>query len=352
MKKILCLVLTIGLSLSLLAACSTGDEKPYLNVYNWGIYIDPEVLDIFEAETGIKIKYSEFDTNEDMYSKIKTNTTGDSYDVIFPSDYMIEQMIDEDMLAELDTTKMENYQHIDPKFLDTTYDPGNKFSVPYMWGTLGILYNTDMVDQPVDSWDILWNPDYTKEIYMMKSVRDSIAVALKKLGYSLNSTDPTELDAAKAALTEQKPLVIAYTGDEIKSKMLGQNGALCVVFSGDAITIVEEGAEQGLNFEYVLPKEGSNIWVDGMCILKTSKKYDMALQFIDFMCREDIAELNRAEINYATPQLQVYDALPDDIKNNALYYPADEHLVNFEYYQSLPEHSAVYNELWAEVLAK
>ena len=236
-----------------LAACGGGGGgqkvSTTINVFNWGDYIDESVLTDFEKEYGIKVNYDYFATNEEMYVKLKSG--GTDYDVLFPSDYMIARLIKEDMLHKLDFNNIPNIEHIDDRFKNLDYDPNNEYSVPYMWGTVGIAYNTTMVDEPVDSWNILWDPKYEGNILMMDSQRDSIAVALKKLGYSLNSRNEAELEQAKEELIKQKPLVLSYVGDEVKDKMIGGEAALAVVYSGEVIAIRWENPD----IAYSIPKK-------------------------------------------------------------------------------------------------
>ncbi len=223
------LIVTIAIGLLTLGGCSKSDSNvPTLKVYNWGDYIDEEVIAIFERETGIDVIYDTFETNESMYTKVKTMGAS-SYDVVIPSDYMIKRMADEGLLAEIDVTQLENYHLISDRYKGLEYDPDNNYSVPYMWGTVGILYNTTMVDEPVTSWSILWNEKYARNLFMMDSVRDSIGITLKMLGYSLNSTDIEHLKEAESKLMEQKPLVLAYTADEVKDKMIAGEAALAGV---------------------------------------------------------------------------------------------------------------------------
>lgn len=347
LKKSLTKVLLLACIVLVFAALSgCGEDKPILNVYNWGDYIDEGVLELFEEQTGIKVVYSTFEMNEDMYTKIKSSQ-GDSYDVIIPSDYMIIKMKNEGMLAKIDKSKLSNYDLIDKTFEENTYDSGNEYSVPYMWGTVGIVYNTEMVKEKVDSWSILWDEKYSGQIFMMDSVRDSIGITLKLLGYSLNSTNDAELEAAKQKLIEQKPLVISYTGDQVKDQMIAGEGALAVVYSGDAITIREKNE----NIEYAVPKEGSNIWVDAMCILESSPHKEEAHKFIDFMCSTEIAVKNREYINYSTPQSEVYEELPDEIKNDPTQYPSDEVIARCEYFDDPSDKISKYDTIWTEVLA-
>jgi len=347
LKKFLSVVLIAVMAATLIAlgGCSGANQgKQVLRVYNWGDYIDEEVISIFEEETGIDVIYDTFETNESMYTKIKTTGTS-TYDVIIPSDYMIKRMANEGLLAEIDMSKLENYPLIDDRFKGLEYDPENKYSVPYMWGTVGILYNTTMVDDPVDSWSILWNEKYARKIFMMDSVRDSIGITLKMLGYSLNSTDLDQLKQAEEKLKEQKPLVLAYTGDEVKDKMIAGEAALAVVYSGDAVTSIESNPD----LAYAVPKEGTNLWFDAMCILKDSPNKEAAMKFIDFMCRTDIAEMNRDFIGYSTPHSEVFEALPDEIKNDPVQYPSQEVLDNSEVFADLGESVAYYEDLWVRV---
>lgn len=316
-------------------------------VYNWGEYIDPDVIDIFEEETGIKVVYDEFETNEDMYPKIETGAV--SYDVVCPSDYMIQRMIEEDLLAEINYDNIPNIKNLDPTYLKsaTQYDPNNKFSVPYCWGTVGILYNKTMVDQPIDSWGAIFDPKYKDNILMMNSVRDAFGVTLKYLGYSLNSTDEAELEEAKNLLIEQSSLVQAYVVDQVRDKMIGGEAALGIIYSGEAIYTQRENPD----LEYVVPKEGSNVWIDGWVIPKNSKNKENAEAFINFLCREDIALKNFEYITYSTPNAAARDLIEDeDIKNSKVAFPDAATLDNCETFTFLgTDVDALYNEKWREV---
>lgn len=349
------------MAIGMLASCG-GDETanknpedyPYpelvgttLKVYNWGDYIDESVLDIFEQETGITVVYDVFDTNESMYTKVKNSPS--SYDVVIPSEYMIKRMIDEGLLAKIDVTQLENYDLIGDNYKSQAHDPNNEYCVPYMWGTVGIIYNTTMVTEPVTSWNILWDEAYSQKIFMMDSVRDSIGITLKMLGYSLNSTDLDQLAEAEAKLREQTDLVLAYTGDDVKDKMISGEGALAVIYSGDAITCMDP-EEGNPDLAYAVPDEGSNIWFDAMCVLEGSQNKAAAMKFIDFMCRTDIAELNRAYINYSTPQTAVYDSLPDEIKNDPTQYPSDEIVAKCEVFADLGATMSYYDEMWTKII--
>jgi len=316
-----------------------------ITVYNWGDYIDPTVIDDFEKQYGIDVTYEIFTTNEEMY--VKLSSGGSSYDVIFPSDYMIARLIKEDMLHKIDMSKITNYQYIGDQFKNLDYDPNNEYSVPYMWGTLGILYNTTMVDDPVDSWDILWNPKYEKDIFMLDSQRDSIAVALKKLGYSLNTRDEAQLEEAKQELIKQRPLVLSYVGDEVKDKMIGGEAALAVVWSGDAIYCMWENED----LAYAIPKEGSNKWFDAMCIPKSSKNKEAAELFINYMTDPEISLRNVEYIGYSTPNTATMDMLDEEIRNDEAAYPELDSLVNCEVFEDISDIIGLYNRIWDEAKA-
>ena len=294
-------------------------------VYNWGEYIDPEIIDLFEEETGIDVIYEEFETNEIMYPKIQSGAI--AYDVVCPSDYMIQRMIENDLLAEINYDHIPNLKYIGDNYMKMSrqFDPENKYSVPYLWGTVGILYNKKMVDEPVDSWGILWDKKYEDSILMQDSVRDAFAVALKYLGYSLNSTDLDELEAAKNLLIEQKPLVQAYVIDQVRDKMIGGEAALGVIYSGEALYCQQENPD----LDYVIPKEGTNIWIDSWVIPKNAKNVENAEAFINFLCRPDIAKMNFDYITYSIPNTAGRDLIEDEsLRNSPIAFPDDSKLEN------------------------
>lgn len=318
-----------------------------LVVYNWGEYIDPEVLTMFEEETGIDIVYEEFETNEILYPKISSGAI--AYDVICPSDYMIQRMIENDLLSEINFDNIPNLKNIGKQYLEQSrqFDPENKYSVPYCWGTVGILYNKMMIDEPVDSWSILWDPKYKDNILMQDSVRDAFGVTLKYLGYSLNSTDLDELTEAKNLLIEQKPLVQAYVIDQVRDKMIGNEAALGVIYSGEAIYTQKENP----NLEYVIPKEGSNIWIDSWVIPKNAEHKENAEKFINFLCRPDIALMNFEYITYSTPNEAARELIEDEsIRNSEIAFPDLSKYDNLETFQYLgTEADQVYGDLWNKV---
>lgn len=319
-------------------------------VYNWGEYLDPKTIELFEEETGISVTYEEYETNEIMYPKIASQAI--AYDVVCPSDYMIQRMIENDLLAEINLDNIPNIKNMDPTYMEQSksFDPKNKYSVPYCVGTVGILYNKSMVKEPVDSWDILWNPKYKDSILMQDSVRDAFAVALKRLGHSINSTEVDQLAAAAEDLMEQKPLVQAYVVDQVRDKMIGNEAALGVIYSGEAGYTKRENPD----LEYVIPKEGSNVWIDSWVIPKNAQNKENAEKFINFMCRPEIALMNFEYLTYSTPNLKAREMIEDEeIRNSKILFPEPEDLSNCETFQFLGDDvDSYYNELWNKVKSK
>lgn len=326
----------------LLAGCANTNRNA-INVYNWGDFIAEDVIEMFTNETGIEVNYNTFASNEDAYTKIKNG--GDSYDVVILSDYMIDRMINEKLLSELDFANVPNYSHVHERFKHLPFDSDNQYSVPYMWGTVGILYNKKMVDKPI-SWNALWNEKYKNQIYMYDSQRDALGVALKKLGYSLNTCDINELHEAKLELVNQKKLVQAYVGDAVKDKMIACEGALAVVYSGDALFCMQENSD----LDYVIPIEGSNAWYDSMVIPKNTQHKKLAEAFINFMTRPDIAKLNTQYIGYSTVNKTALKELPE--LNNKTYWPDDDDFKRCEIYRDLGSFIKYYDRIWTEVLAE
>ncbi len=349
MKKFVICLLCSLLAASVLTGCGakkgSGNE---VYVYNWGEYIDPDTLDMFEEETGIHVVYDEFDTNETMYPKVAGGAS--AYDVICPSDYMIKKMSDNGLLQELNFDNIPNAKkNIGAQYFEQSeqFDPGNKYSVPYCWGTVGILYNTTMVDDPVTSWSILWNEKYADDILMQRSVRDALMVPLKLKGYSMNTLNKDELEEAKELLIEQAPLVQAYVIDEVRDKMIGNEAALGVIYSGEAIYTQRENPD----LEYVIPEEGTNVWIDSWVIPKNAPNVANAEKFIDFMCRPDIALLNFEYITYSTPNDAARDLIEDeDIRNSEIAFPDLTKYNNLETYIYIGEEGdEMYNDIWKEI---
>ena len=368
MKRILFLLMALLMALTMTACQSTeGTEggkaaEQVVNVFNWEDYIDPEVLDLFEQETGIKVNYMCFTTVEDMIVQVEANPG--AFDVCFPSDYIIERMINKGMLAEI------NYEHVpnaDPNadtcqtldhLLYPDYDPENKYSVPYMWGTVGILYNTTMIDLDPEttSWSILWDPQYQNSIFMMDSIRDSMGVTLKYLGHSVNSVSIPELFTARDMLIDQKKLgvVKAYQVDETKDKMVAGEAAMAVVWSGDAMYAIDLNED----LDYFVPVEGSNAWCDSAVIPKTAKNKANAETFINFLCRPDVAAMNWNYIWYSTPNKGAIELIEDpegdyegyEYTQNRTLSPTDDIMDKCEFFRDIPEDFlTVYEALWMDL---
>lgn len=346
MKKLLAGTLGMAMVFGLTACGGSKSYDAEINVYNWGDYIeDTHVIADFEKEYNIKVNYEMFDTNEDMYIKVKNHAA--DYDVIIPSDYMIEKMEKEGMLEELDFDNIPNYKYIGDDFKNLSYDPENKYSVPYMWGTVGILYNKSLMDEVPDSWSYLWDEKYKGQIYMLNSQRDSIAVALKYLGYSINTKDPQEIAEAEQALIDQKPLVQAYVGDEVKDQMIQGSAAMAVVWSGDAAYCMSNNPD----LDYVIPKEGTNYWFDAMAIPTTCQNKEAAELFINYMCRTDVALANVEYIEYATPHTGAMEELGEEVTSDRRFYPTSEDMQNFELFYDLADSLSLYDEIWTRVTA-
>ncbi|MBF8984622.1 spermidine/putrescine ABC transporter substrate-binding protein [Lutibacter sp. B2] len=347
MKKI-ALLLVVCMMVVSLSACGKGEvnEQGYynqINVYNWGDYMAPGVIEDFEKEYGIKVNYEEYPTNEDMQAKIKQG--GTEYDVIFPSEYMIEAMKKEGLLQELDYNNLPNFKNIDDNLKDFTYDQKNKYSIPYLYGTMGILYNKKKVKEPVDSWNILWNEKYKGQIIMLDSPRDTIGITLKKLGYSLNTKDIKELEEAQKELIKQKPLVKAYLVDEYRNIMIAGEAAMSLVWSGEAIRIANENED----LAYAIPNEGTNLWFDGMAIPTTSKHKREAELFINYMMRPDVAKKTAETIGYATANKEAVKLLPEEMRNNKGLYPDGDILNEGEVFNDLGEFTTEYDRVWTEI---
>lgn len=314
------------------------DDNVTLNVYNWGEYIstgtDGESLDVngaFEDLTGIKVNYTTFDTNEALRAKLMSG--GATYDVIIPSDYMIGLLINENMLAELDFANIPNYQYIGEAYRHQDYDPNDAYSVPYTWGYVGIIYNTTMVDEEVDSWEILWDVDYKNNILMFDNSRDAFAIALKKIGLSLNPSSTQDINLGKEELMNQKEVVQAYVMDQIFDKMEGGEAALAPYYAGDAITMIEENPD----LAFAVPKEGTNYFVDAACVPATSQHKEAAEMYINFLCEPVVAMENSLFIGYSTPNTVAEEMMPEEVKENPIAYPSEEVLANMETFNVLPD---------------
>ncbi len=330
-----------------------GQNKS-INVYNWGEYVadgsEEGMLDTnkeFEELTGIKINYTNFATNEELYAKLKGGAA--SYDVIIPSDYMISRLIKEGLLRKVDMQNIPNSKYIMDSFKGLEYDPEDEYSVAYTWGTVGIIYNKDLVgieEEDID-WDILWNEDYKDQILMFDNPRDAFAIAELILGYSINTEDPDELRAAAAKLTEQKPLVQGYVMDEIFDKMGGGEALLAPYYAGDALMIMDDNED----LTFAVPKSGTNLFVDAMCIPSSSREPELAEMYINFMCEPDVAYANIDYIKYSTPHSAAYEMLDDEVKNSKISYPDDKFIKEKTtvFTNLTPEAAKQMQDLWTEM---
>ena len=322
-----------------------------LNVFNWGEYMSlgqdgaMHVNKEFEALTGIKVNYQTFDNNEGMYTKLKSG--GAIYDVVIPSDYMIAKMIKEDMLQPLDWSLIPNAtMYISEKYMDLEYDPGNVYSVPYTWGTVGIIYNSTLVNEAPTSWADLWNEEYANDILMFGNSRDAFAIALLKNGRSLNPKTLDDVEVAMEDLIAQKGVVQAYVNDEIFDKMCGGEAALAPYYAGDALTMMEENPDLG----FVVPVEGTNMFTDAAVIPKDAQNVLAAHMYINFLNEVDVALANAEYIYYPTPHMGAYELLDEDMKNNPVAYPSDDVLANTEVFTILDEEiSKAMDTAWSDI---
>ena len=350
MKKLFCLLLALMVVLPCLPVTANAASGE-ITVYNWGQYISDgsdgylDVIAEFEAETGIKVNYMTFDSNESMYTKLKTG--GSSYDVIIPSDYMVGRLIQEDMLEELDFSNIPNYAYIDESFRNTSYDPESKYSVPYTWGMVGVIYNTKYVDPgDVGSWDLLWNSKYKDKILMFDNCRDAFAIAQFRLGYSINTQDPTELRNCAELLTHQKPLLQAYVMDQIYAKMTREEAWIAPYYAGDYLYMAEENPDLGFFF----PEEGFNMFIDAACIPKGCTNKEGAEAFINFLCKPEICGQNLEYLGYSVPSSAAKDYMDPDTVESEIAYPGEETLAVSEAFNALPiETSQLMDNLWLSV---
>ena len=347
-KNVFALVLTLVMVMSLtigLAGCGNSATNGEVNVYKWGEYIDEELLDKFTEETGIKVNYDTYSDNESLYSMLSSGSA--NYDVVIPSDYMISRMIDEDMLEELNFDNIPNFQYIDDAYKGLEYDPEDRYSVAYTWGTVGIIYNTTMLDYVPDSWSVLWDENLSGQILMFNNSRDAIGIALKYLGYSQNTTDPEQITEAVDLLIQQKPLVQAYVMDQIFDKLEGGEAAVGPYYAGDAITMIEENPD----LAFVVPKEGTNLFVDAMCIPKGAQNKENAEAFINFMCDPENMAANIEYIAYSSPSSAARELLSDELKNSDICYPDEALLENTDTFINLPQDILdLYDSEWVRLM--
>lgn len=317
--------------------------KETLTIFNWGDYMDPQLIDKFEKEYGYHVEYETFDSNEAMFTKIKQG--GTSYDLAIPSDYMIQRMRTANLLLPLDHSKVKGMDVINPKFLNLSFDPGNNYSVPYFWGTLGIVYNEKMVKSPPKHWEDLWNPIYKNSILMIDGAREVMGIGLTKLGYSINSENQKELQQSLAQVEKLMPNIQAILADEIKMYMAQNEAPLAVTYSGEA----REMKENNPRLHYVIPPEGGNLWFDNLVIPITAKNINGSYDFINFMLQAENAKQNAEYVGYATPNEKAQALLPKNIREDKEFYPDDDTITHLEVYADLGhEWLEKYNDLYLE----
>ena len=330
-----------------------ADDNITLNVYNWGEYISDgsegtmDVVAEFEELTGIHVNYTTFDTNESLYAKLKSG--GGAYDVIIPSDYMIGKMANEGMLEELDFSNIPNYEkYIGDAYKNQSYDPENKYSVPYMWGLVCIIYNTTMVDEGdiASGWGLLWDEKYAGQILMFNNSRDAFSIAGKMLGRSINPSTVEEVEESAEKLKQQKSVVQAYVMDEIFDKMGGGEAAIAPYYVGDGVTMIEDNPDLAMT----LPAEGTNIYIDAMCIPKGARHKEVAEMFINFMCETQVALANVEAICYSTPHTGALELLDEETRENEFMYPEDGYLALCETMSVLPDEiNSAMDSAWSSV---
>lgn len=343
---VILLLLGVNMYLNHSSGSATSDT---LTIYNWGDYIDPDLITTFEEETGLKVIYETFDSNEAMYTKVQQG--GTKYDIVVPSEYMIERMIEEDLLYPLDYTQIVGMEHLVPEFLDLPFDPENKYSIPYFWGTLGIVYNDKLIEAAaIDSWSDLWNFEYSDRLMLIDGAREILGLTLQSLGYSLNTRDMAELAEAEARLSELAPNVKAIVADEIKMYMIEEEAPIAVTFSGEAADMMWENE----NLHYVLPEEGSNLWFDNIVIPKTVQNVSGAHEFISFMLRPENAAINAEYIGYSSPnQTAIEEYIDEEVVNDEQFYPNLADVEHLEVYENLGlDYIGIYNDIFLKFKMK
>lgn len=327
-----------------LSAGGSKGGKDTLTIFNWGDYIDPDLLKEFEEETGIHVIYETFDSNEAMITKIQQG--GTAYDIAVPSEYMIEKMKEENLLVPIDKTKLPNLKNIDPYFLDLPFDDNNHYSIPYFWGTVGIVYNTSLVgDLDFTSWEDLWDPSLKRKVFLVDGAREVIGMGLNSLDYSLNSLDDNELREATDKLITLAPNVKAIIGDEITPLMINNEATVALTWSGQAADMMFENEE----LDFAVPEEGSNLWFDNMVIPKTSKNIDGAHAFINFMLSAEAGARNADYVGYSTPNIAAMGLMDEEVVTDERHYPTEEQRETLEVYKNLgPDYLGKYNELFLE----
>lgn len=337
------IVVLAGLSFALEKKTGSGSQSDKLVIYNWGDYIDPALLKKFTKETGIQVQYETFDSNEAMYTKIKQG--GTTYDIAVPSDYTIDKMIKEGLLVKLDKSKLKGMDNIGKEFLGKSFDPKNDYSIPYFWGTVGIVYNDQLIKNPPKHWIDLWRPEYKNQIMLIDGAREMLGIGLTTYGNSVNSKNMSQLSQAENRLQALTPNVKAIVADEMKGYMIQGDAGIGVTFSGEASEMLDSNE----HLHYVVPSEGSNLWFDNLVLPKTMKHEKEAYAFLNFINEPKNAAQNAEYIGYATPNNKAKAMLPKDIKEDTAFYPTNETIKKLEVYDNLGDYwLGVYNDLYLQ----
>ena len=342
--KVLALMMSCIIAGTSFMGCGKKEEKPVLNFMNYGENIGEGVLEEFEEKYGIHVNQEVYDAPEEMYNKISAGAS--QYDVIVSIDYLVQRMISEDRLEKIDYSNVPNMDKIESDHLGKSFDPDNEYSVPYMSGTIGICYNTDYVDKPIDSWTALWDTKYNKNVLLLDGVRDSLGAALKMLGYSVNTTNQDEINEARDKLIElkQNGNLLAIGADDNTDKMSRGEAAISILWSGEGLNLEAEHD----NIKFVVPKEGANFWIDSLCIPKGTKNKENAEKFINFLCEKDPSFRTADEIGYTTPQREAREEQDDSVKNNPNAYMPEELLKKCESYDYLGDKLKLYEQAWTD----
>ena len=344
MKKIIA-IFTIFMMISTSMIACEKEEKTTINFLNWGENIAEGLIDEFEKKYNIKVNMETFDDMEAMYQKI--NSGAGKYDVVLVSDALMPRMIEKGLVQKLNKDNIPNISQMDKQYLDLDIDPGNQYSVPYMFGTVGLIYNKDVVKEDVDSWDILWDEKYKNRIFMFDTYRDTLGVALKKLGYSLNSENPKEIEEAKELLLKQRKLVNPIYGVDNGTTMIpaGETN-INMIWSGEGLNLQAEYP----NLVYVVPKEGANFWIDSLCITSNAKNVEGAEKFINFVSDKESALRIADEIGYTTPNKEARLEQPEEVRNNPNAYMPKEIMDRCEIYVDLPKDvKKLYDNAWIQI---
>lgn len=320
---------------------ASAENAGELYVYNWTEYLPEDAIALFEQETGVKVIYSTFDSNETMYAKVKL-VGGEGYDIVVPSVYYVSKMARENLLATIDKSRLTNFGQLNPALLDQGYDPDNVYSVPYLWGGTGLLYDTRVSGGELSSWNSLWNEKYQGRVLLQDDVRDVFGVGLLLTGHSINTTDPAEIEEAYELLTQLAPGVLVYNSDSPKVPFLNEEVVIGTAWNGEAYMAMEENG----SFDFAWPDEGAPLWMDSFVVLKGARNYDNALKFIDFMLRPDIAAMCSEEYGYATPNLGGIELLPREVSENPVVFPPDEVVARSEFQGDVGEAITVYEKYW------